>query len=249
MGVTKALVLAVLCATAAHAGSAGEGEHGARLEARVEAALERMFGPGRAAVTVEVHGTRVTKREQSSISGSGGHEAPPEAAVIDLPGYTKSSAARAARPAASGPLLIHADVDETLSEGSFVVSSVHAWLVLDSKLKEGAVAEAVRVTGEIIGLDPSRGDELSVVRTSFLPSWRAAFSRPRDARNLALLFLAAAAFVLAAGLIGRAAMRSSRTLAEAIAKGRAPASGLPSAALPLRRILPLPPLGKGGRTE
>lgn len=253
MGVTKTLVLAVLCATAAHAGSAGEGEHAARLEARVETALERMFGPGRAAVTVEVRGERVTKREQSQISGSGGREAPAEAGILELPGYTKSGAAKPARPAAGGATLIHSAFEETLSEGSFAVSGMRAWLVLDNKLSPDTVAEAVRVTGEILGLDTSRGDELNLVRTAFLPSWRAAFSRPRDARDLALFVLAAAAFLLAAWLISRAAMRSARTLAEAIAKPRAqaavPAPRTPSPALPLRRISPLPPLDKGGRSS
>lgn len=253
MGVTKALVLAVLCATAAHAGSAGEGEYASRLEARVETALERMFGPGRAAVTVEVRGERVTKREQSQISGSGGREAPAEAGIIELPGYTKSGAAKAARPAAAGPILMHSAFEETLSEGSFAVSGVRAWLVLDNKLSPGSVAEAVRVTGEILGIDTSRGDEVSLVRTSFTPSWRAAFSRPRDARDLTLFVLGAAAFLLAAGLIGRAATRSSRTLAEAIAKPRVqaaiPAPRPPTPALPLRRISPLPPLDKGGRSS
>jgi hypothetical protein len=188
----------------------------------------------------------VTKREQSSISGSGGREAPSEAAIIDLPGYTKSGASRNARPAAGGATLIHSAYDETVSEGSFAVSGLHAWLVLDNKLSEAAVAEAVRVTGEIVGLDPSRGDELSVVRTAFLPSWRAAFSRPRDARALALLFLAAAALVLAAGLIGRAAVRSSSTLADAITRVRGLSTDS-SARLPMRRISQLPPLDKGGR--
>ncbi|MDD5304321.1 MAG: hypothetical protein PHS14_14580 [Elusimicrobia bacterium] len=209
---TKTLVLAALCATAAYAGSAGEGEHAARLEARVEAALERMLGPGRAAATVEVRGERVTKREQSEIPGAG---------------------------------------EETLHEGAFAVSGVRARLVLDKSLGEGAVAEAVRVTGEILALDRARGDELTVLRTSFLPSWRAAFSRPRDARDLALLCLAAAAVMLAAGLIGRAATRSAAALAEAIANRRAaapePPSRVPPAALPARRISPLPPLEKGGR--
>ncbi len=252
MGVTKMLVLALLCATAAHAGSAGEGEHAARLEARAETALERMFGPGRAAVTVEVRGERVSKREQSQITGSGGREAPPEAGIIELPGYTKGGAAKPARSASGGALLQHWAFEETLSEGSFAVSGLRAWLVLDNNLSPDTVAEAVRVTGEILGLDPSRGDELNLVRTSFLPSWRAAFSRPRDARDLALFVLASAAFLLAAGLIGRAATRSARTLAEAIGKPRpqvaVPAPHAPAPALPLRRISPLPPLDKGGRS-
>lgn len=246
---TKILVLAALCAVSARAGSAGEGEHAARLEARAEAALERMLGPGRAALTVVVRGERVTKREVSLITGAGGREAPPEPAIIDLPGYTKSGAPRPARPASPG-FLTHSASDELLREGSFAVSGVRAWLVLDKNLKEGPVAEAVRVTSGIISLDRARGDELTVVRTAFLPSWRAAFSRPRDARDLLLLALAAAALVLAAWLVGRAATASSLALADAFSKmGRAgPASparsALPS---PARRIIPLPPLDKGGR--
>lgn len=249
MPVTKILVLAALCATAAHAGNAGEGEHAARLEARVEAALERMLGPGRAAATVEVHGERVTKKEVSQISGAGGREAPADAPIIELPGYTKITAVRAPRPAA-GPALINTAADELLTERSFAVSRLRAWLVLDKSLKDAAVAEAVRVTEEILALDKARGDELTVVRTAFLPSWRAAFSRPRDARNLLLLLLGAAALVLAAALLGRAATRSARALAEGLAKARAaaPVSVRPGPPpLPARRIIPLPPLDKGGR--
>lgn len=251
MGVTKILVLAALCAVPALAGSAGEGEYAARLEARAEAALERMLGPGRAALIVEIRGERVTKRETSQISGAGGREAPPEPALIELPGYTKNSSPRPARSSSGGATLIHAAADETLREGSFAVSGVRAWLVLDKSLKEGPVAEAVRVTGGILALDPARGDELTVVRTAFLPSWRAAFSRPRDARNLALLALAAAALVAAAALLGGAAMKSALTLSDALTRARQASPG-PSTrpALPLepaRRIIPLPPLDKGGR--
>lgn len=250
MTVTKILVLAALCATAAHAGSAGEDEHAARLEARVDAALERVLGPGRAAATVVVRGERVTKREQSQISGSSGRETPPGSPILELPGYTKKGAIQS-RPPAGGNFLVHSASEETLREGSFVVSGVRARLVLDDGLSEDSAAEAVRVAREILALDPERGDQLAVVRTAFLPAWRAAFSRPRDARALALLCGAAAALILAAALIGLAATRSSRTLADALAKARATAPGVASqaASAPARRILPLPPLGKGGRGE
>lgn len=253
MGVMKTLVLAALCATAAYAGSAGEGEHAARLEARVDAALERMLGPGRAAATVEVRGERVTKREEIQISGTGGHEAPPEsdAAILDLPGYTNKAASRNSPAPSESARLVHSDSEETIREASFAASGVRAWLFLDKKLDDAVAADAVHMSLEILGIDPDRGDSLNVVRTSFPPVWRAAFSHPRDARALALLAVAAAALLLAAALIGRAATRSSRALAEAIVKARPaacdPALRRPSAPLPpMRRISPLPPLEKGG---
>lgn len=247
MSVTRIFVLAALCATAAHAGSAGEAEHAARLEARAEAALERMLGPGRAAVAVEVRGERATKRELSTISGAGGREAPPEPSIIDLPGYTKTGVSKPARAAPA--ILMHAASDEVTREGSFAVSGLRAWLVLDKGLREDRVAEASRVTAEILGLEKARGDELAVVRTAFLPSWRAAFARPGDARSLILLLLAACAVVAAAALLGRAATRSARALADGLARIRPAPSEPPRSGLsmPMRRIIPLPPLDKGGR--
>lgn len=250
MGVTKTIVLALLCATAAYAGSAGEAEHAALLEARVNAALERILGAGRAAAIVEVRGERVTKRDVAQISGSGGHDAAADAdsAIIDLPGYSKKAAARNTRPS-GGATLVHSDSQETVREASFSVSGVRAWLFLDKNLDDVRAAEAVRVSLEMLSVEPDRGDSLKVVRTSFLPAWRAAFSRPRDARALTLLCMAAAALLLAAGLIGRAATRSSHALAEAIVKAPSatadPAPRRP-ASLPPRRISPLPPLERGG---
>lgn len=244
MSVTAMLVLAVLCASAAQVGSAVEAEHAARLEARVEEALERMLGPGRAAATVEVHGERVTKREESSLSGESesrpASPPPAESAVLDLPGYAKSARFRPA--AKARPAIAHAATEETLREASFLVTGVRARLVLDDSLGDPAVEEAVRVSGEILALDPARGDELRVVRTAFLPAWRAAFSRPRDTRAFALLCLGAAALLISASILGRALVRAAR----AFAAGRAAPAELrrPSAA---RRIVPLPPLEKGGR--
>lgn len=249
MSVTKLLVLAALCAAAAPSclAAPAEAEFSSRLESRAEEALARMLGPGRAAVVVEVRGERVVKKEVSTISGSGGKESP-EAAVLELPGYTRTGAPRTTARPASTPTLIHSASDELQREGSFVPTRVRAWLVVDKALAEASVAEAARVTGELLALDRSRGDELSVVRTAFLPSWRAAFARARDVRNLMLLLLAAGSLVLAAAVLGRAATRSARALADGLAKGRSapvPVRGLPPA--PARRIIPLPPLDKGGR--
>lgn len=244
MGVTKILVLAAFCATAAHAGSAGEGEHAARLEMRVETALERILGPDRAAATIEVLGERVSKRQQSEITGAAGREAPAaETAIMDLPGYTKSAPKPAPRPKAG--TIVHSSNDETVTEASFTVRRLRAWLVLDKNLKDSAAAEAVRVTGEILALDQKRGDELTVVRTAFIPAWRAAFSRPRDAKHLALFVLGAAALLGASALLGGAVTRSARALADGFGRPRH-ASAL-GEAHPIRRIFPLPPLDKGGR--
>ncbi|MDP3541702.1 MAG: hypothetical protein Q8T11_04455, partial [Elusimicrobiota bacterium] len=220
---TRNFVLAALCATAAHAGSAGEGEHAARLEGRVEEALERILGPGRSAATVEVRGERVTKREQSEISGSVGSAASPASAgsaILALPGYTTKGGSRAAPASSRGPALLHSSSEETIREGSFAVSGLRAWIFLDKGLDDGAAAEAVRVSLEILALEPDRGDSFKVVRTSFLPAWRAAFSRPRGAGALALLVAACAAVLVAAAMLGFAALRSARSLAEAIRAAR-----------------------------
>ncbi|MCM2303185.1 MAG: hypothetical protein NDJ72_00665 [Elusimicrobia bacterium] len=256
---TKYVVLAALCATAAHAGPAGEVEHAARLEASVEAALDRIIGPGRSAATVEARGERVTRREQSEISGTGGDSAPAESssepgpaapspsAILPLPGYAKKGVPAAPPSSRIPPLLLHAASEETVREGSFAVTGLRAWIFLDKGLDDAAAAEAVRVSLEILAIDPDRGDSFKVVRTSFLPAWRAAFSRPRGAGALALLAVACAAALASAALLGFAALRSSRALADAIRAVRAPAAvSSPPAPLPARRILPLPPLGKGG---
>lgn len=255
MGVTKSFVLAALCATAAYAGPAGEVEHAARLEASVEAALERILGPGRSAATVEARGERVTKREQSEISGTGGRSAsvegpsaPAASTILALPGYTKKGASAAPLPPRTASVLLHATSEETVREASFAVTGLRAWIFLDKGVDDAAAAEAVRVSLEILAIDPDRGDSFKVVRTSFLPAWRAAFSRPRGAGALALLAAACAAALASAALLGFAAMRSSRALADAIRASRTPAAAsapAPSPAPP-RRILPLPPLGKGG---
>lgn len=257
MIVTKTFVLAALCATAAHAGPAGEVEHAARLEASVEAALERVLGPGRAAATVEARGERVIRREHSEISGAGGPASDPVSSaaaaqtstILALPGYAKK-AAPSGQPAPSpGPVLLHATSEETVREGSFAVTGLRAWIFLDKTLDDAAAAEAVRVSLEILAIDPDRGDSFKVVRTSFLPAWRAAFSRPRGAGALALLAAACAAALASAAMLGFAVLRSSRALADALRGSRAPAPAPPPtpAPSPARRILPLPPLGKGGR--
>ncbi|MEQ1920456.1 MAG: hypothetical protein ABL955_14810, partial [Elusimicrobiota bacterium] len=200
---TKTLVLAALCATAAYAGSAGEAEHAARLESRVDAALERILGPRRAATLIEVRGERVTKTEQSQISGTRAHESAAGTEIFDLPGYTKKGASRPAIPVSGGTTMVQSATEETVREGSFAVSGVRAWLFLDKNLDDAAAAEAVRVSLEILAIEPDRGDTLKVVKTAFTPAWRAAFSRPRDARALMLLCLAAATFLFGVFLLRR----------------------------------------------
>lgn len=253
MGVTRSIVLTALCATVCFAGTAGEGEYAARLEARLDSALERILGPGRAAAIVEVRGERVTKREESSISGYGGRGAQAGNALLDLPGYTKK-AAPALPPAGT---VVHSASEQTVSEGSFDPSGVRAWLFLDEDLDDAAAAAAVQLSMEILAVDPARGDTLKVVRTAISPAWRAAFSRPRDLRILILLGLAAAAALLSVVMIGFAAVRSARAAAEAVSKASAPSGQAPlpqAAETPpdpsmSRRIQALPPLEDGGREQ
>lgn len=55
-----------------------EPETAARLEARVNDALERMLGAGRASVAVEVRGERLIRREATQVVGPGGRAATEE---------------------------------------------------------------------------------------------------------------------------------------------------------------------------
>lgn len=248
----RPLLLAALCAVTAHGASSDEADKASRLESRVEAALERMLGPGRAALTVEIKGERAIKKESSTINRAveTSGDAPGRARVLELPGYTKSRAAKSPAPAvpsAPSPVM-HSLTEETEHAESFAVTGVRAWLVLDSSIDETRSAEAARVAGEMLALDPGRGDDLSVIRTAFHPAWRAAFSRPRDARLLLLALLLAASALAAAYMLARGATRAGRAVAEAL-RDRVPTPGPTVQVLPAAASQPAPRPGAPRRVE
>lgn len=222
-----------------------------RLSSRALSVLDGMLGPGRAKVLVEVRGERLQVRTETELitpiakDGSGGVK---EALrLLDLPGYYKDRAAEGQRGAGGVPQTLQPfqkDFEHSLRDAGFEIKKIEATVVLDSALSETEARDAAQILPQLLRIDGSRGDLLSIVRAPMRPAWKTAFSTPGDWRQLAfaaggLLVLLIIVMILAAAFV-----RGARVFAKELT---ARSADRPDAAMgePLPELMPGSPAGLG----
>lgn len=210
-------------------GSAEENFVSERLASRAVAVLDGMLGPGRAKVLVEVRGERLQIRTETAIAapsaekgsaGAHGGEVTGALRFLDLPGYFKARGASAAQKAAGALQTFPKYFEHRLRDAGFEIKKIEATVVLDSALSEVSAREAAQLLAQLLRIDGSRGDVLSIVRAPLRPAWRMAFCNPDDWRSLA--FVASGLFVaVLIGMIFAAAfVRGARVFAVELSSRR-----------------------------
>ncbi len=252
------IAVALLAVPAAAAEtSADESLVSERLSSRALAVLDGMLGPGRAKVLVEVRGERLQVRTETEIltplpqeGAFGAHNGVKEALrLLDLPGYYKdrpvSAPAEKADPVAVQSLQpFHKDFEHSLRDAGFEIKKIEATVVLDSALTETEAREAAQIAPQLLRIDATRGDVLSIVRAPMRPAWKTAFATPGDWRQLAFAasgLLGALIFVI---ILAAAFVRGARVFAKELVSRRESALG-PAAAMgePLPELMPGSPAG------
>lgn len=237
MSVLTPIIVFALAASAAERPDYGAAEAASRrLEERAQTALDALLGERMAVVTVEAQGERVVMREQSEVATevrqAGSKTAVAE--MMEVPGYGKAKVT--VKPPPDYPV-VHRLAEEKTIEAGFQIRFLRATLVVDPSAGESAVTRAVEVCGQVLGLDPLRGDELEVVRAVLQPRWKRALSRTVERRAVwlvaALAFAALLLKVLSAGFarVARAlrlipAPTGTRRVAELPRLGAPPAESL-----------------------
>ncbi|HEX4048866.1 MAG TPA: FliG C-terminal domain-containing protein [Elusimicrobiota bacterium] len=218
-----ALIAVLAASPAAFASTDAEQAQAAeRLAARAQDALDAILGPGRSKVEIDVAGDHSEINSDTEFlfpMDKGSAAARAAAHLLDLPGYVKDKAAGppAPKPDAEPPPSESYQKQQEASrhDGGFQIRSIHATVVLDSRLDDAAVREASQLLPSLLTLDMTRGDTLSILRAPLRPAWKSAFATPGDWRSAAYalgggLIALAAALIAFAGLVlaGRALGRS-----------------------------------------
>jgi hypothetical protein len=246
----RGLVLVAVLAAAPAAASSVDAERAQaadRLALSAQRMLDSVLGPGRAQVQVDVDGdsSELTTETELLIPQERPARTPkgaPRSAV--LPGYAKDRPADASKEssAADGARVPYQkDHEKTTRESGFQIRSMRATVVLDSALGDGPVREATQLLPQILKMDSSRGDTLTLLRAPIRPAWKAAFSTPQDWRSAVFVLGGAAALVLAALIAGAGLARAGRLLGRELAARRSSEPALTAAAGE-----PLPELPYGG---
>jgi len=221
-----------------------------RLSSRALSVLDGMLGPGRAKVLVEVRGERMQIRTEVEMvtpiakDGSGGVK---EALrLLDLPGYYKDRAADSQK-AGAGPQPLQPfqkDFEHSLRDAGFEIKKIEATVVLDSALSETEARDAAQILPQLLRIDGTRGDMLSIVRAPMRPAWKTAFATPADWRRLAFAASGLLAALLIVLILSAAFVRGARVFAKELTnhQGRAEQgdSGLGE---PLPELMPGSPMG------
>ncbi len=259
MRALASFVTAALLAVGVAAQSAGSAEVSAdeslvseRLSSRALSVLDGILGPGRAKVLVEVRGERLQVRTETEIvtplpqeGSSGVKEA---LRLLDLPGYYKdrpaSSPAEKTVSGAPQPLQpFHKDFEHSLRDAGFEIKKIEATVVLDSALTEAEAREAAQIAPQLLRIDATRGDLLSIVRAPMRPAWKTAFSTPGDWRQLAFAasgLFGALIFVI---ILAAAFVRGARVFAKELVSRRESALGPAAMGEPLPELMPGSPAG------
>jgi hypothetical protein len=259
----RRLALLAVLAVSPVAAAAAESEQvlaAERLAARAQDALDGILGPGRSKVEIDVAGehSELNTDAQFLFPMDTGPRAPkakappPAAQKLTLPGYvdlpgmpghTVETAIDAPRPEpapapapSSSHQLFQEEHEASRRDQGFLVKSVHATVVLDSALDDGLVREASQLLPQLLALDMTRGDTLSILRATLRPAWKSAFSTPGDWRTAAYalgggLVALLAALIVFAGLVG-AGRALGRSLGQELSTGRSLPEPVSAEALP-----------------
>lgn len=227
----KTLVFALLLAAGqafGQGGSIDEAAMGEKLTAEAEKFLVSLLGPGRAKVLVTVEGERSNTQTQTEILTPITKPAGVEPAL--LPGYAKE------RTKEEKWDFTQKDQEQTSRISGLIVKRLRVSIVIDSKVPESQANAARRLLSDMLGVDPKRGDQISVLRAQLAPAWKSALETPEGTRTI-LLFSGAVVLVLLVSLLGYfAAIRVVRAFVSELGQNRRRASDSPP---------PYPPQGMG----
>ncbi len=233
--------------------SADEALVAERLALRALAALDGMLGAGHAQVLVEVRGERLQIRTETEImtplAQAGSVDVKEALRFLDLPGYYKERVAtEPEKSALSAPPAqqFQKDFEHSLRDAGFEIKKIEATVLLDSALTEAAIREAGQLLPQLLYIDLTRGDKISIVRAPLRPAWKAAFSTPGDWRKLTFAGGALAGALLIVLILAMAFVRGARVFAtELTARGFTGRLGneIGEQSAPLPELLPGSPVG------
>lgn len=182
--------------------------------------------------------------------------------ILDLPGYTKAPAPDASQPGAGpqgGPLpglggpgfkgreekdrYTQRDHERSVRDAGFEIKQIQASVVLDSALADEKAREASQILPNLLMIDGSRGDTLSIVRASFRPPWETAFSEPENMRRAVYAAAALLTAVLIVLIAGASFVRAARVFASELGRRRGGGEDELPAGEPLPELVPGAPPG------
>jgi hypothetical protein len=266
------VVLAASRAAAASSAEAEQTQAAERLTVRAQGALDGILGPGRSKVEIDVVGEHseinsdaeflfpVSGASNAGNTTSAGAQstgkAGRDAYQLDLPGYAKDKALEAAKEKSAGPApavsqnagasgsqTFNKEHEASRRDSGFKITAIHATVVFDSSLDSGTVREASQLLPQLMNLDMTRGDTLSLLNAPMRPLWKLAFATPGDWRSAAYalgggLLALLVALIVCAGLVG-----AGRALGGSL--GRELAAARPEPARPPEEGETLPELSPG----
>lgn len=250
-----AVGLAAAPCGAAAAVDAEEAVASERLASRAREALDAILGPGRSKVLVEIRGERSRLQTETTIVSpldriamTGGEAA----RILDLPGYTKRKALEPVmpggvekpppEPVAAEPQFTQKDHEQSSRDNGFEIKQIQASVVLDSALSDEKVREVSQILPNLLMIDGTRGDTLSIVRASFRPAWENAFAEPSNMRRAVYAGAAALVALLIAIIASASFVRAARVFATELGRRRVDPEALP-AGEPLPELIPGAPPG------
>jgi hypothetical protein len=242
------LLLSALPAAAATT-DAEKAEAAERMAAGAQKALDAVLGPGRSQVRVEVQGDRSEVNSETEIltpidkSSNAGKAA---TRLLDLPGYAKDrvpDAGKDKEKEPAGQTFFQREREQSRHDAGFQIRSVQATVILDASLDDAVVREVSQLLPQLLKIDTTRGDALSILRAPMRPAWKTAFSTPGDWRSASYALGGAVAILLAASIGGFGLVRAGRALGRELAsRPLAPAAAAP---LPVASGELLPELAPG----
>lgn len=234
-GLALIVVLAAAPASAAQADAeqadAEQAQAAERLTARAQSALDDVLGPGRSKVQIDVLGEHSELNSDAeflfpvSVEKPSPSKSPAGSLLLDLPGYVKDRAAQVAKAKADQPpppvplsQVYNKQHEASRHESGFKIASIRATVVLDSKLDEAVVRDVSQLLPQLLSLDTTRGDTMSILRAPLRPVWKSAFATASDWRSAAYaagagIVLLLCVLIACAGLVG-----SGRALGRALGK-------------------------------
>lgn len=184
----------------------------ARLTREATEFLDSVLGPGRARVLITVESEREEVQTQTEVTTPITKPAADEAL---LPGQ-----AAVREMAAKRVDYFQKDFEKSSRTSGLSVKRLRVAVVLDKSIGQTQVDEVKDILYKLLRMEDSRGDDLSILRASLLPTWKAALLAPDGMRTAVLAAGAAAGALLVCLLAFVTVWRMSAALAAASAARR-----------------------------
>lgn len=207
------LALSFLLASLAVPARASDEEQAlaARLTREAVDFLDSLLGPGRARVLVTVEGEREEVHTQTEVTTP---ITKPVQEEVLLPGQA------AVRELSKRVDYYQTDLEKSSRTGGLTVKRLRVAVVLDRSLSAAQEAEVKDILYKLLRMEDSRGDDLTVLRASLLPTWKAALLAPDGMRAAVLAAVVAVVAVLICFLAFFAVWRLTSAFAAAAAARR-----------------------------